>query len=311
MRAFVAVTDPQLYRFLRARPHFEEVNFWQPSGSRRFRALEPGEPFLFKLHSPDDFIVGGGFFAASAILPCSLAWEIFEQRNGALSLREMRRRIGRYRREGRGAGEDYPIGCIVLQRPFFFDEADWIPVPRDFKKSIVQGKSYDSSTPAGRALWEAVRLRLQAVTPGEEADAQADMFGEPVLIHPRMGPGAWRVLVIEAYRRRCALTGDRALPALEAAFIRPLAEGGLLRVDNGLLLRADLRRLFDRGYLTVTPDYRIRVSPRLGELCGDASGYEELDGRQIELPEAAADRPRREFLAWHGAQAFRGKAPSS
>ena len=72
MRAYVAVTDPRLYRFLRARPHFEEVNFWQPSGSRGFRALEPGEPFLFKLHSPDDFIVGGGFFAASAILPVGL-----------------------------------------------------------------------------------------------------------------------------------------------------------------------------------------------------------------------------------------------
>ena len=77
MRAYVAVTDPRLYRFLRARPQFEEVNFWQPSGSRGFRALQPGELFLFKLHSPDDFIVGGGFFAASAILPVGLAWEIF------------------------------------------------------------------------------------------------------------------------------------------------------------------------------------------------------------------------------------------
>jgi putative restriction endonuclease len=306
VKAYVGVTDPRLYRFLRSRPHFEEVNFWQPSGSRRFRALEPGEPFLFKLHSPDDFVVGGGFFAASAILPVSLAWEIFGERNGSLSLGEMRRQIGRYRRGARDAREDHPIGCIILQRPFFFDEADWIPVPKDFKKSIVQGKSYDSSTPAGRGLWEAVRVRLQAVTPGEDTDGQADMFGEPVLIHPRMGLGAWRVLVTEAYERRCALTGDPALPALEAAYIRPLADGGLLRVDNGLLMRADLKRLFDAGYLTVTPDYRVQVSTRLAGSYGEAGGYGTLDGREIALPEPAHDRPRREFLVWHRQNVFRG-----
>ena len=305
MRLYVGVTDPELFRFLRARPGFEEVNFLRPSGSRRFLALEPGEPFLFKLHSPDDFIVGGGFFAASATLPASLAWAIFEQRNGALSLREMRRRIGRYRRAGRGDREDYPVGCIILQRPFFFDEADWIPVPRDFNKSIVQGKSYDSSTPAGRALWEAVRLRLQAVTPGEEADSQADMFGEPVLIHPRIGPGAWRVLVTEAYGRRCALTGFPVLAALDAAFVRPLAEGGLLRVDNGLLMRADLRRLFDAGYLTLTAEYRVRLSPALDDAARQAAGWQELDDREIALPEAAHDRPRNEFLAWHRENVFR------
>ncbi|MFQ5349138.1 MAG: HNH endonuclease [Thermoanaerobaculia bacterium] len=305
MRIYVAVTDPQLYRFLRARPELDEVNFWQPSGSRRFRALEPGEPFLFKLHSPDDFIVGGGFFAASAILPVGLAWQIFDERNGSLSLGEMRRHIGRYRRGKATSRGDHPIGCIVLQRPFFFDEADWIPVPKNFKKSIVQGKSYDSSTPAGRGLWEAVRLRLQAVTPGEGDDGQADMFGEPVLIHPRMGPGAWRVLVIEAYQRRCALTGDCVLPALETAFIRPQADGGLLRVDNGLLMRADLRRLFDAGYLTVTRDRRVRISPRLKEAFGETPAYDALDGREIAVPEAVQDRPRDEFLSWHQRSVFR------
>jgi putative restriction endonuclease len=305
MRAYVAVTDPRLYRFLRARPHFEEINFWRPSGSRRFRALAPGEPFLFKLHSPDDFIVGGGFFAASAILPVGLAWEIFDERNGSLSIAEMRRQIGRYRRD-RNSRHDLPIGCIVLQRPFFFDEADWIPVPRDFKKSIVQGKSYDSSTPAGRGLWEAVRLRLQAVTPGDEADGQAAMFGEPVLIHPRMGPGAWRVLVLEAYRRRCTFTGEAALPALEPTFIRPQAEGGLLRVDNGLLMRADLKRLFDAGYLAVTRQHRVRVSATLAADYADSAGYAGLDGRELALPEAAEDRPRAEFLTWHRRNVFRG-----
>jgi putative restriction endonuclease len=54
-RLFVGVTDNDWFRFLRAR-HPDEVNFWQPSGSSTFQALEPGQPFLFKLHSPLNFI---------------------------------------------------------------------------------------------------------------------------------------------------------------------------------------------------------------------------------------------------------------
>ena len=51
-------------------------------------------------------------------------------------------------------------------------------------------------------------------------------FGEPHLIRPRLGQGAFRVLVTDIYRRRCAVTQERTLPALEAAHIRPYGDGG-------------------------------------------------------------------------------------
>jgi hypothetical protein len=55
MKAFVAVTDRDWYEFLRRRPDLDEVNFWQPGGGRQFRALDPGQPFLFKLHYPERY----------------------------------------------------------------------------------------------------------------------------------------------------------------------------------------------------------------------------------------------------------------
>ena len=61
MKLWVGVTDEGWFNYLRAR-NPDEVNFWQPSGGREFRVLQPGEPFLFKLHSPKNYIVGGGFF---------------------------------------------------------------------------------------------------------------------------------------------------------------------------------------------------------------------------------------------------------
>jgi hypothetical protein len=74
MKLWVGVTDDDWFTQLsRLRP--DEVNFWQPSGSRTFRALEPGELFLFKLHSPKNSIVGGGHFVRYASLPASLAWD--------------------------------------------------------------------------------------------------------------------------------------------------------------------------------------------------------------------------------------------
>jgi len=117
------------------------VNFWQPGGGRSFQALHTSELLLFKPHTPHHSIVGGGFFLHTSELPCSLAWEYFEHGNGATGLWEMRRRIERFRHLGTDTHRDYEIGCIVLQRPFFFDEADWIPVPDDLSKNVGQGKT--------------------------------------------------------------------------------------------------------------------------------------------------------------------------
>ena len=82
MKFYVGVTDNDWFKFLsQHRP--DEVNFWRPSGINTFRAIELGALFLFKLHSPINYIVGGGFFITYSILLLSLAWEAFGEKNGA------------------------------------------------------------------------------------------------------------------------------------------------------------------------------------------------------------------------------------
>ena len=94
LKLYIGVTDRDWYELLRRLPELEEVNFWAPGGTP-FKALSAGELFLFKLHAPDHFIVGGGIFAHDTLLPCSLAWEAFGQANGASSFTEMKARIAR------------------------------------------------------------------------------------------------------------------------------------------------------------------------------------------------------------------------
>ena len=144
---------------LRRQPDLSEVNFWAPSPAN-FRALQPGELFLFKLHAPRNVIVGGAIFAYANALPCSLAWEAFGEANGARSAQEMRARIAKYRRMDPDDRSDFPIGCRILTQPFFLDEPDWIPVPANWSPNIVSFKTYNTGDAEGLALWEAVNDRL-------------------------------------------------------------------------------------------------------------------------------------------------------
>ncbi|HEV8621184.1 MAG TPA: HNH endonuclease [Nitrospiraceae bacterium] len=306
MKLWVGVTDGDWYRFLSQRPHLDEVNFWQPGGNREFNALSPGEMFLFKLHYPENVIVGGGFFATSSILPCSLAWDTFGEKNGAPTFSEMRRRIEKYRRSSPDPHEDYKVGRIILEQPFFLDRSALISVPSSFAKNIVQGKTYDLASQDGRMLWESVQSALQTPMASSEqaSDSPRPVYGEPVLVRPRLGQGAFRILVTDTYQRRCAVTREKALPVLQAAHIQPIAQGGQHQIDNGLLLRSDVHTLFDRGYVTVSPNFQFRVSRRLKADFDNGEHYFQLEGTKIWMPPRVQDRPKREFLEWHADTIF-------
>jgi putative restriction endonuclease len=314
VRAYVGITDWKWYQQLRSIPQLDEINFWKPSGQHKFGALQPGELFLFKLHSPRNFIVGGGLFAYSTILPVSLAWESFRLGNGASSFGEMREQIAQYRKSPTTSFEDYEIGCVLLAKPFFLLESDWIPIPPDWASGIQQGKRYDLDREPGSTLFRRVEHALAREASGAGAgmrarDAHDDLagrYGAPILVAPRLGQGAFRIVVTDAYERRCAITGEKVLPVLQAAHIRPLAQDGPNRVQNGLLLRSDLHTLFDRGYMTVGPDLRLAVSRRLHEDFDNGRDYYALSGNPLRLPPRSASRPASEFLSWHNENVYRG-----
>jgi len=310
MKAFVGVTDNDWFAFLSSISGIDEVNFWQPSGKTHFHSLNTGEPFLFKLHSPLNYIVGGGFYAHSTILPISLAWQAFGVKNGARSFGDMRTRLEKYRRISSPTKEDYPIGCILLEQPFFFDRFDWIPVPHDWKMNIVRGKKYDLSIGLGAELWNAVELRLRKRSiisePTLSIAESKSIYGKPTVVIPRLGQGSFRIIVTDAYNRRCAVTQERTLPALEAAHIKPFSNSGPHRVDNGLLLRSDIHKLFDNGYVTVTKDYRFEVSRCIKEEYENGRDYYAMHGRNLFIPQNQALKPSSEFVSWHNENVFRG-----
>jgi hypothetical protein len=164
--------------------------------------------------------------------------------------------------------EDPDIGCILLVEPFFWPEELWISQPEDWAPNIVRGKTYDLTAGIGRKLWDDDVARLQAAPPPASSPAPGEGhrlelgggYGEPVPTRRRLGQGTFQAVVLDAYGRQCAITQEKAVPALDAAHIRPFAENPVHELNNGLLLRSDVHRLFDAGYITVTPEHRVEAS---------------------------------------------------
>lgn len=312
MKIYLGVTDNNWYRYL-SQMHREDINFWQPGGNSNFKVLEPGAPFLFKLKSPINMIGGVGFFSSQTFLPISIAWDVFEQRNGCDSFERLKQMILRYRTDKENMNPT--IGCIVLTNPVFFKQEDWLDVPSDWSSSIVQGKSYDTNQTAGSDLWNTIESLLNKYLidsrEGEKSqlileDTETPRYGNSILKKVRLGQGAFRVLVKDAYSRRCSITGEKTLPVLEAAHIKPYSQSGPHFISNGLLLRSDLHKLFDSGYITITKDYKVEISKKIKEEFENGKEYYQYHGKNLGfLPTRNIDKPNERYIEWHNSQ-FRG-----
>lgn len=307
MNGTVAITDHGWYEFLIAQSGLEEVNFWTPSAHWRFRG-EVGSPFFFKLKAHYDHAVCGfAYFARYARLPDWLAWETFEGKNGCPTLDSMRARIGgiRARIEYRPQTPSNEIGCILLAEPMFFRPDEWIKGPRDWPPANLRHKRYDLTSGEGLRIWQECLARTTSVGRPFQVREDSPRYGVPQFVQPRLGQGIFRVAVMDAYSRACAITQEHSLPALEASHIQPYAKDGPHDVRNGILLRADLHRLFDQGYVTITLEHHVEISPRLKVDYQNGRSYYPLHGALASLPTAPNDTPRPDFLRWHNERVYR------
>jgi putative restriction endonuclease len=232
----------------------------------------------------------------------------------------MRMRIGgiRDRISFRGF-KPLEIGCILIVQPVFFPPAQCVAPPDDWPERTQADKKYDLTRGEVRRVWDeclATAASMMATwttregtdqsNPGELSNVSPARYGSPYLIRPRLGQGTFRIAVTDAYGRGCAVTGEHSLPALEAAHIRPYGSDGPHEVTNGLLLRADLHRLFDQGYITVTPDLKLAVGRRLRQDFANGRTYYPFDGFPVRPPESAHDRPQADYLRWHNENRYLG-----
>jgi putative restriction endonuclease len=270
-----------------------------------------------RLKAPINKIAGIGFFSTHSLLPIDFAWEVFQERNGVDSLETFKRKINTYRSPDNSLEKNSVIGCVILTNPVFFREEDWITTPSDWFRNIVQGRTYDSESGLGKELWTSIEnllvkykmfdLKKESESPFMVEDNEDGRYGSEILTRVRLGQGAFRVLITDIYNRRCAVSGERTLPVLEAAHIKPYEKSGPHLISNGLLLRADIHKLFDQGYLTVTDQYKIEVSNRIREEFENGRDYYRYHGQDLfVVPSRESDKPSPLFLEWHNQYVYKG-----
>lgn len=304
---FIANTENSWFDFLSAEGNLAEVNFWSP-GELGFKALQPGELLVFRLKSPRNKVGGFGVFSSYSSLPIQMAWETFGKANGVPSVEALRNTIARLRPHV-SVAPSTNIGATVLVEPVFLPEHLWFDLPRSWSSSIQRGKRYSTEDVEGRHIWDhlldSARLATTTNVAGFPSHEQT-RFGAPTLITPRLGQGAFRVAVTEAYGRQCAITNGKVLPALDAAHIKPYSEGGHHAKSNGILLRKDIHSVFDAGYVTITEDLTFAVSNQVKEIFNNGEEYLRLHGRSMRLPDSIVDRPDLDLLRWHNRERYLG-----
>jgi putative restriction endonuclease len=311
---YVANTDNEWFDFLKARAPLEDVNFWKPT-PQTFRAIAEGQLFVFRLKAPRNRIGGYGILASSINVPIQLAWDSLGERNGSPSMAHMIGAIRRYR-NGEQVTAQSIIGCRVLTSPVFFEPHEWFPVPSDWSSNIVTGKVYSSETTHGASLLAELEARTKSdilfergrriFEDGKFSETEQARYGAPVLVAPRLGQGAFRIKIAEAYHFECALSETKVLPALEAAHIRPYSDGGAHMLNNGIFLRKDIHSVLDAGFATLTDDLRFHVSSKITEVFNNGNEYKRLHGQRIKLPTLEQDRPSTECVRWHQTERFVG-----
>lgn len=290
----------------------DEVNFWAPRALDSFASPRPATPVFLRLKAPDCAIAGYGFFASHLVAAdVHDAWDLLGAKNGAATLSELAGLLGRD-----AAGLRRPLGCTLLRDVVFWNESRWLPwgAERGFRRNIVRGRAERDP--------ENVQVLLDAIAadgarpPLDLADRFRLVAADGRTMHDqavavREGQGTFRARLLDAYGRRCAITGEHTEPVLEAAHIQPYLGPESNHVQNGLLVTSEFHKLLDRGLVAVEPptsgrrEYRVRVSGRIRERWKNGHRYNGFDDQPlVVVPDLPELRPSREALEWHLAERF-------
>lgn len=191
MLGYVANTDNDWFDFF-ADKQMDKVNFWFPSDFYTVRA-EPGSVWFFRLKAPRNVIGGFGIVERFEKLQSQLAWEHFEQRNGAATFEDFQRRLSKQRDRSRiqQRGKLPRIGCLSLSAAVFFSESSWIPQPSDWKPTNLRYAEYPLTTGEGQRIWQECQERTSPLRlPPSKSDEELSAIVRPL----RQGRGQGRGL---------------------------------------------------------------------------------------------------------------------
>lgn len=177
------------------------------------------------------------------------------------------------------------------------DREIWSEFQRDWETS-----SFESEKLLARIRGISVEREAEI----DEADLPREGKERERVVKQRVNQHFFRAAILAAYNRQCCVTALAVPELIVASHVVPWSINKEARVNprNGLCLNALHDRAFDRGLMTLTVDFRVKLSPRLGTRgkCQASEWLAEFHGKPIALPERFP--PDQTFLQWHRENIF-------
>jgi len=159
-----------------------------------------------------------------------------------------------------------------------------------------------------KLLAEKIGKRVEAITEIETSDLPRAGIERDAIVKRRVNQSFFRKAVLAAYDFKCCITGLGIPELLNASHIIPWSRDEINRVNprNGLCLNAIHDRAFDRGLLTITPEFKIKISNSIKRDNVDSALQDLLlryEGSEIKMP--TRFMPDTNFLKYHNKSVFK------
>lgn len=128
------------------------------------------------------------------------------------------------------------------------------------------------------------------------------------VVKARVNQSFFRSTILSSYNLKCCITGLSIPDFLIASHIIPWSRNEEHRTNphNGLCLNSIHDRAFDKGFITITPEYKVLISRYFDDYSDDIAVnkfFKRFQNRPIILPDRFL--PSKSFLDWHYSNIFK------
>ncbi len=280
----IAVTNRDWFDYQCSHDFIDEINFWTPSQNCP-RRISPGDYFVFKLAGHGDYIGGYGTFVEYKYQSLDDAWNEFGRKNGADTKDEFVKILTSF-----DSNDGVHCGSVVLKNVVFFDSFVNRLSAGIFEKPAQLFAYSERLFPFSAPLTTQNAFTLVKSTLTKKKTQSRTI---------RDGQAAFHTAVSKAYQSKCCVTGEITPELLQAAHIQDYINKDSHHIQNGLLLRVDIHKLFDSGLLYIDQKYQVHISPIV-----KSTVYKQYEGRTISLPKDKFEWPSLDALLFKE-QSFR------
>lgn len=189
-------------------------------------------------------------------------------------------------------------GIVGLANASKMDEIVWNEFNQNWENLAFESEVLISKF-ANEPIEKSSNIDLENLPIGREREA---------IIKARVNQSFFRSTILSSYNLKCCITGLSIPDFLVASHIIPWSQNEKNRLNphNGLCINSIHDKAFDKGFITITTDYKVKVSKYLSEYKIEEAVKDfflKHEKKSIILPDKFL--PSKEFLEYHHQNIFK------